>query len=135
MATDLALAPANICTENVDNPSADLPSCNYGLSSWRKRNARHPGKAVLIMITLRKLPIAFRVLFSSLLVLIGIGYLTALSLLFLVDIEPHLNIGQSVVEDISEQYHGLPSDTRLESALKGPMAAMASSEDRSRILK
>ena len=65
------------------------------------------------MITLRELPIAFRVLFSSLLVLIGIGYLTALSLLFLVDIEPHLNIGQSVVEDISEQYHGLPSDTRL----------------------
>ena len=86
-------------------------------------------------MTLRKLPIAFRALFSSFLILIGIGYLTALSLLFLIDIEPHLGIGQSVVEDISQQYHGLPSDTRLEMALKGPMAAMASTEDRNRILK
>lgn len=87
------------------------------------------------MVSLRKLPIAFRALFSSFLVLIGIGYLTALSLLFLTDIEPHLGIGQSVVQDISQKYHGLPSDTRLEMALKGPMATMASSADRNRILK
>jgi hypothetical protein len=87
------------------------------------------------MITLRTLPIAFRALFSSLLVLIGIGYLAALSLLFLVDIRPNLGLGQSIVADISEQYHGLPSNTRLETALKGPMATMASAADRNRILK
>ena len=49
------------------------------------------------MISLRKLPITFRALFSSFLVLIGVGYLTALSLLFLVDIEPHRQAGQSLV--------------------------------------
>lgn len=91
------------------------------------------GKA--IMPSLRKLPLVFRALFSSFLALIGIGYLTALSLLFLVDIKPHLDVGQSVVADISEQYHGLPSDTRLETGLKGPMATMASAADRNRILQ
>ena len=104
---------------------------------WSRISAKPwvPRKAVLLMITLRELPVAFRALFSSLLVLIGVGYLTALSLLFLVDIEPHLGIGQSVVADISQKYHGLPSTTRLELALKGPMVTMASSEDRDRILK
>lgn len=66
-------------------------------------------------------------------ILIGLGYLTALSLLFLVDIEPHQKAGQSLVQDISQTYHGLPG-TRLEAALKGPMATMASSEDRNRVL-
>lgn len=87
------------------------------------------------MITLRGLPMAFRAFFSSFLILIGIGYLTALSLLFLTTIEPHLGIGQSIVEDISEQYHGLPSDTRLETALKGPMALMASDKDKDAIFR
>ncbi|MGO8865152.1 MAG: hypothetical protein ACLQME_01500 [Alphaproteobacteria bacterium] len=87
------------------------------------------------MISLRKLPIAFRALFSSFLALIGLGYLTALSLLFLVDIEPHQKAGQSLVQDISQTYHGLPSNTRLEAALRGPMATMASSVDRTRVIK
>lgn len=84
------------------------------------------------MISLRELPIAFRALFSCFLVVIGIGYLTALSLLFLVDIEPHRR--QGLVADISEQYHGLATSTRLEAAIKGPMAGKASSEDRNRVL-
>jgi hypothetical protein len=91
-------------------------------------------KAALTMMTLRRLPLPFRALFSSFLIVVGIGYLTALSLLFLVDIKPNLGAGKSVVEDISEQYHGLPSDTRLETALKGPMAVMASPDERKRIL-
>ena len=85
-------------------------------------------------MTLRRLPLAFRALFSCFLIVIGIGYLTALSLIFLVDIKPNLGAGKSIVEDISEQYHGLPSDTRLETALKGPMATMASHDERKRIL-
>jgi hypothetical protein len=91
-------------------------------------------EAVLTMLTLRRLPLAFRALFSCFLIVIGIGYLAALSLLFLVDIKPNLGAGKSVVEDISEQYHGLPSDTRLEMALNGPMATMASPDERKRIL-
>jgi hypothetical protein len=87
------------------------------------------------MVTLRRLPLAFRALFTCFLVVIGIGYLTALSLLFLSDIEPNLGTGRSVVEDISEHYHGLPRGTRLETALKGPMSTMASPDERNRIVR
>ena len=41
------------------------------------------------MISLRDLPVTLRVLFSSFLIVVGIGYLMALSYLFLVDVEPH----------------------------------------------
>ncbi len=85
-------------------------------------------------MTLRKLPIPLRALFSSFLVLIGISYLAAVSLLFLVNIKPHLASQQTVVDDIAQQYHGLPNNTRLEVALKGSMSGMASTEDRNRII-
>jgi len=86
------------------------------------------------MMTLRRLPIPFRALFSSFLLLVGVGYLTAISLLFLVDIRPNLGTEQSVIQDIAQQYHGLPNNTRLEVALKGPMSSMASPEERERII-
>jgi len=40
------------------------------------------------MISLCDLPLTVRVLFSSFLIMIGIGYLMALSYLFLVDVKP-----------------------------------------------
>ena len=88
------------------------------------------------MITLRSLPITFRALFSSFLILIGAGYLMALSYMFLVVIEPHQQMGQGLVAGISDEYHGLPKGkTLLESALMGPMADKASDADRTRILQ
>ena len=45
------------------------------------------------MISLRQLPLTLRALFSSFLMMIGIGYLMALSYLFLVDVESHQKIG------------------------------------------
>jgi hypothetical protein len=87
------------------------------------------------MITLRTLPVVFRALFSSFLVMIGIGYLTALSLLYFVDIEPHKALGQSVVEGISQIYHGAPRGTRLEAALLGPMSDRLSLDDRTRVFQ
>ena len=87
------------------------------------------------MTTLSSLPIVYRALFSSFLVMIGIGYLTALSLLYFVDIEPHKALGQSMVEGISETYHGAPRGMRLEAALIGPMADKLSTEDRARIFQ
>lgn len=86
------------------------------------------------MISLRNLPVAFRALFSSFLILVGMGYVMALSLLFLMDIQPHEQSGLTLVQDIDVTYHGMPHDTRLETALMGPMAAMISSDDRTRIL-
>ena len=87
------------------------------------------------MTTLRSLPVVFRALFSSFLIMIGIGYLTALSLLYFVDIEPHKALGQSVVEGISQIYHGAPRGTRLEAALLGPMSNRLSPDDRTRIFQ
>ena len=57
------------------------------------------------MISLRSLPMTLRVLFSSFLIIIGLGCLTALSYLFLVDVEPHQKMGEGVVEGISTKYH------------------------------
>ena len=87
------------------------------------------------MTTLRNLPVVYQALFSSFLIVIGIGYLTALSLLYFIDIEPHKALGQSVVEGISETYHGAPRGMRLEAALIGPMSNKLSAEDRTRIFQ
>jgi hypothetical protein len=86
------------------------------------------------MMSLRNLPVTLRVLFSSFLILIGIGYLMALSYLFLVDIEPHQQEGQGPVQGISEKYHG-STDTRLEATLKGAMADKLAAEERSQIFQ
>jgi hypothetical protein len=86
------------------------------------------------MMSLRNLPVTLRVLFSSFLIVVGIGYLMALSYLFLVDIEPHHAEGQGPVEGISAKYHG-STDTRLEAALKGTMADKLTSEERDRVFQ
>jgi hypothetical protein len=90
---------------------------------------------VLLMPSLNTLPLAFRALFSSFLVIIGIGYLTALSLLYFVDIEPHQKLGQGLVQGISQNYHGAPRGTRMRAALMGPMAKKLSAEERNRIFQ
>jgi hypothetical protein len=86
------------------------------------------------MISLRDLPLTLRALFSSFLIVIGIGYLMALSYLFLVDIEPHHEEGQGPVEGISAKYHG-STDTRLEAALKGTMADKLTAEEREQVFQ
>jgi hypothetical protein len=86
------------------------------------------------MISLRDLPVSLRVLFSSFLIVIGSGYLMALSYLFLVDIEPHHQEGQGPVEGISAKYHG-STDTRLEAALKGTMADKLTAEERDQVFQ
>jgi hypothetical protein len=87
------------------------------------------------MISLPTLPVTLRALFSSFLIVIGIGYLTALSYLFLVDVEPHRVQGQGVVEGISAKYHGSTSGTRLEVALRGTMADRVTAEERDRVFQ
>jgi len=87
------------------------------------------------MMSLRDLPVTLRALFSSFLIVIGIGYLMALSYLFLVDIEPHHQEGQGPVEGISEKYHGSTSGTRLEAALRGTMADKLTAEEREQVFQ
>jgi hypothetical protein len=87
------------------------------------------------MLSLANLPIALRALFSSFLILIGIGYLNAVAYLFLVDIQPGRAAGERVVESISEKYHGSTSGTRLEAALRGTMADKVTAEERDQIFQ
>jgi hypothetical protein len=87
------------------------------------------------MISLPDLPLTVRVLFSCFLIMIGIGYLMALSYLFLVDVKPGRDVGERAVESISEKYHGSTSGTRLEAALKGTMADKLTAEERDQVFQ
>ena len=64
--------------------------------------------------TLSTISMPLRVLFTCFLATIGIGYLTALFYLFLVDVDPHQKMGMGVAEGISMKYHGQQGNTRLE---------------------
>ncbi len=86
------------------------------------------------MNSLPALPLPMRALFSAFLIVLGTGYLMALTLLFLVEIQPHQLQGQNVVQAISATYHGEPKVSALEAALTGQMSGMAQKEERDRIL-
>lgn len=86
-----------------------------------------------MQVTLRTLSIPVRVLFSCFLAMVGLGYLAAMTYLFLIDVAPHAAKGQGMIESIIEKYHGAP--TRLELALRGPMADRVSEQERNRILE
>jgi hypothetical protein len=87
------------------------------------------------IISLRTLPLTLRALFSSFLLMIGIGYLMALSYLFLVDVEPHQQMGMGLVAGIAMKYHGTPGGSRLESALRGVMADRIDPADRDQVTR
>ncbi len=88
------------------------------------------------MISLRSLPIAFRALFSSFLILIGVGYLMALTYMYLFVIEPQQRMGEGLIAGISNYYHGQANgQPLLEAALMGPMADKISAADRTLVLQ
>ena len=87
------------------------------------------------MLHLSELPLAFRALFTSFLILIGTAYLMALSYMFLSIIEPHQRMGMGLIAGIEMKYHGSPDSSRLESALRGPMAGNIDRPDRDRVLE
>jgi hypothetical protein len=79
------------------------------------------------------LPIGMRVMFTSTLIVLGVGYLFAMIHIFAShagrDGDPSLS-----VDDLIIAYSGSKSDTRLESALKGPMANMLPQNERDEIV-
>lgn len=87
------------------------------------------------MPSLHQLPLALRALFSSFLVLIGIGYLMALFYMFLVVVDPHQQMGMGLIAGVEMKYHGAPGGSRLETALQGVMADRVEPSDRDRILR
>jgi len=73
-------------------------------------------------------PMGMRVLYSGTLVVLGIGYLFAMIHIFASHAGRDGDPGLSV-DDLVIAYSGSKSDTRLEGALKGPMASMLPAEE------
>ena len=75
-----------------------------------------------------------KLLYTSFLLITGLAYLMALAYLYTsfddIDGKPGLS-----VEDVAENYYGNRSGTRLESALRGPMADYIEIEQRNHIVK
>lgn len=92
------------------------------------------GQSPLGRMTLRTLPPALCVLFSCFLVTVGLGFVAAMYLLFLQDVDPHRRMGMSFVPTISAKYYGDRSGTRLESALRGSMSGRISEPERARVI-
>lgn len=86
-------------------------------------------------LTLRGLPLTMRWLFSCFLVTIGLGYLMALVYLFLLDLEPHRNMGLGLVQSTIMKYYGNRGETRLEAALNGVMAEMIAPADKAEVIR
>jgi hypothetical protein len=79
------------------------------------------------------LPIGMRVMYSSTLIVLGVGYLFAMIHIFASHAGRDGNPGLSV-NDLIIAYSGSKSDTRLEGALKGPMANMLPQNERDEII-
>ncbi|TAJ77259.1 MAG: hypothetical protein EPO42_10570 [Gallionellaceae bacterium] len=74
-----------------------------------------------------------KLLYTSFLLLVGLGYLMAIAYLYVThemnDGKPGLSI-----TDVASSYYGNRSGTRLEAAIRGPMAGFIEDEDRMRIV-
>lgn len=79
------------------------------------------------------LPIGMRVMFTSTLVVLGVGYLFAMIHIFASHAGRDGDPGLSV-DDLIIAYSGSKTDTRLEGALNGPMANMLPKNERDEII-
>lgn len=85
-------------------------------------------------VTLRTLPLPLRVLFSCFLITMGLGYLAAAYYLFLGTLDPHRQMGMSLVLGVAAKYYGDRSSSRLESALRGTMSARVGPGEREQLV-
>lgn len=81
------------------------------------------------------LPMSTRMVYTMTLLVLGTGYLFAMLQVFFSHAGLDGNANDISAEDIRVAYHGSESDTRLETALKGPMADMLPAEERAVIFK
>jgi len=82
-----------------------------------------------------ELPMSLRVLYTAALLLFGMGYLFALTLIFITYAPKDGNPNSLSYEDIVIGYSGSGQASRLESALRGPMRTMLPSDELNMIVK
>lgn len=78
-------------------------------------------------------PVAERLLYTAFLLLMGVGYLMALVYLYTSHAGHDKKPGLSI-EDIADTYYGNRSGTRLEAAIRGPMAGYIKLGDRHHVV-
>ena len=66
--------------------------------------------------------------------MLGAAYLMALSYMFLAIVEPHQKMGQGLIQGIEVTYHGDPTSSRMEAALRGSMSSNIQPIDRDKVL-
>ena len=81
----------------------------------------------------QELPVSMRVLFTGTLLVIGLGYLFGLIYVYASDAGRDGKPGLSA-EDIAIAYSGSSEGTKLEAALRGPMATMLPAEDMTEVI-
>jgi hypothetical protein len=86
-------------------------------------------------MTLRTLPLPLKVLASAFLFTIGVAYLFALAYLYLIEVEPHSKHGMGLVAAVIMKYYGQRDTTKLEAALRGPMAEYVSDVQRKQLIQ
>jgi hypothetical protein len=86
-------------------------------------------------LTLRTFPLPLKVLVSFFLFTIGIGYLFAVTYLYLLDVEPHRKHGMGLVSDVIVKYYGKREASKLAAALTGPMAGYITATEKEQILE
>ena len=74
------------------------------------------------MRTLRQGLLSERLFASSVLIVLGIGFLLAFVYLYAGEIQPHARKGEKLVEGVAKTYYGDRAVNRLESVLHGKMA-------------
>lgn len=74
-----------------------------------------------------------RVLYTCFLFVMGAGYLMAMAYLYTTH-EGHDGSPGVSIQDVAENYYGNRSGTRLEGAVRGPMAAYITLEDRNELI-
>jgi hypothetical protein len=86
-------------------------------------------------VTLKTLPLPLKLLATFFLLTIGLGYLLAVTYLYLIDLEPHTKHGFGMVQAVIIKYYGQREGTRLEAALNGSMAEHVTSGEKQQIIR
>lgn len=85
-------------------------------------------------MTLRTLNLPGKVLSTCFLLTMGIGYLFALTYLYLMDIEPHSGEGHGLIVSVIQKYYGQREKSELEAALEGEMGADLTKAEKTLVL-
>ncbi|TAJ06963.1 MAG: hypothetical protein EPO61_13330 [Nitrospirae bacterium] len=86
-------------------------------------------------MTLRTLPLPFKILATCVLLTIGVGYLFALVYLYLMDLEPHAKHGVGLVQSVIVKYYGDRAGSALEAALEGSMGRQVTPIEKQQIIQ